>query len=1493
MASIELNDPILKIGPAISLIWIFCHIGFGQNDQKFPFQNLGVEDGLSQSSVISMAQDSTGYLWMATQDGLNRYSGRDFVHYKKQFEDVTRPTFSRLGKVYVDREDRLWIITKFGKLELYRPETDDFEWIPCPVDVSTVFQADNLDFYIGTHDNGLFRIDQGGMDTVQVFNPRDFSGSVYDFLEVRDSIWISGSEKVFVLKGDRSYSQLRVDAGEGTHFSALALAGDQTIWLGSFGKGLFHRPPGEKGFVPFKHPELPKDLIVEDLLVDGDDGLWIATYGHGVYRYDPRDHSLLNFTEEPDNPFAVDYNDILCLYQDDSGVLWLGTDGSGANYFDPYHIKFNILTNKQLPKGVAVDVVRSIATDPQGNLWLGTSGKGLTKIDLGNNLHHTYAPGEVQLSSGRIISLNHDGTDLWIGHQGFGLDLMGPNGEFRNFPELADHAIWGIVQESGNRGWLCTESNGLLLFDKHQGVVERYNGLNSNLPTNDIRTVVQGEEDIWWLGSADKGLFRLDRASGEIVSIGAVPDKIKSLYHSQGFLWVGTNGTGLIKYNVDSGEAQRFSMEDGLPNEVVYGILPDGDGGLWLSSNKGISQFDTRTDVITNYNNPVYLQSLEFNTGAYHRDRTGHMYFGGIKGVNWFDPARIGTNPHRPKTAITEVRVFDTTRKLSDKIPLTHKQNTISFTFSSLQFSQPKLNQYRYRLLGQEEHWIHSGNENKVRYTNLPPGKYEFQVLSSNYDGLWGELPATHSFEIDQPWNFSNLAKAVFTSFVLQGCFIAIGIFMLLLYLRLKRKDYLLYGLYLLLFSVYFFLRIDLELQTSLFVKRAENINYLLMPLNFLFTGVFINFVNSFAEIKDFHPGFSREVDRFAKVSYLLAVLFFVYLLLTADFKLVNDHMNLILLPVHLYAIYAVIRAFVVVKSPLRFYILLGNFFLIGFSMVGVFHASKNSLSSGVEANDVFGFYSFNITQMGVFLEMIVFSLGLGHKFYMVELEKDKIQKTDELKTQLFTDISHEIRTPLTLITGPVENQLAREGIAPEDHRELSLIKDNANRLLGLVNQILDLSKIDLGQYRPKPIKGDLKALLVQLVEAFGYLAKERDIGLLLDIKNLDAAWFDRDVVEKAVSNLLSNAIKYAPFGSEVLVSAGKEGEEFVFSVLNRVDGKPIEDPEILFQRFYQRNGDTNGIGVGLTMIRELVSLSGGTLGAQGVGKDQIRFTLQLPVGRRESANREETAPSGEVPPTESPGSGKVHGRPCLLLVEDDPDILKYLRSIFEQDYGLLTAHDGKQGMEKALSRLPDLIISDIMMPGISGIELCDAIKQNRLSSHIPVILLTAKAGEEHETQGFATGADAYITKPFSPQGLKVRVDQLIQAQKRLALHFRDSYGIEPELALTNTETEFLKSLNRVLEAHITDVDFNTDTFSRSMNMSRRQLHRKLKAILGMTPTEFVRHQRIKLAVGLLENSDATISEIAYQVGFNSPSYFIKCFKEIHGSTPYEFAQNP
>src|SRR5690606_9767696 len=226
----------------------------------------------------------------------------------------------------------------------------------------------------------------------------------------------------------------------------------------------------------------------------------------------------------------------------------------------------------------------------------------------------------------------------------------------------------------------------------------------------------------------------------------------------------------------------------------------------------------------------------------------------------------------------------------------------------------------------------------------------------------------------------------------------------------------------------------------------------------------------------------------------------------------------------------------------------------------------------------------------------------------------------------------------------------------PEDHRELSLIKDNANRLLGLVNQILDLSKIDLGQYRPKPIKGDLKALLVQLVEASGSLAKERDIGVLLDIKNLDAAWFDRDVVEKAVSNLLSNAIKYAPFGSEVLVSAGKEGEEFVFSVLNRVDGKPIEDPEILFQRFYRRNGDTNGIGVGLTMIRELVSLSGGTLGAQGVGKDQIRFTLQLPVGRRESANREETAPSGEVPPTESPGSGKVHGRPCLLLVEDDPD---------------------------------------------------------------------------------------------------------------------------------------------------------------------------------------------------------------------------------------------
>jgi len=1479
------------------IILIFCIgnylSGHAQNSStaqnRFSFNDLTVNDGLSQNSVVSIAQDTTGFLWFATQDGLNRYDGREFKIIQEQFEDVTRPSYAKLGKVYIDGKNVLWAITNPGTLKYYNTKSEKFQKVEVIDSVSVLYEDTKKNLYVGTFGKGLYKISRDMADTTQVLDKMGQNLSIYDLIEHKNDIWIAASEGVFKLN-PKENTLNDVHRMSSTNFSSFAQKNNK-IYVGSYGKGLFISSNADDGLEQFKgfHRQMfPKDLVILDLLVDKQNKLWVATYGQGVYIIDFTTESISHFMADKNNPNAIHYNDILSLFEDASGTIWLGTDGAGLSYFDQYLAKFSTLTNKQLPQDIHVDVIRAIAEE-NGTIWLGTSGKGLTKIRLDRQQYKTIKAESSNLLGDRIMSLYYDGTTLWIGHQDHGLQMMDPNGTISNAPKTQNLTIWKILNAPKDRLWLGTRNHGLILYDKMKGKTIQYTTDNSPLTSNNIRTVEPGKQNILWIGTEQNGLFFLDMASNTITEVKSVTDKIKSLYYAKDTLWIGTNGNGLKSFVPSNGNIQHFTTQDGLPNNVVYGILPDARHNLWLSTNRGISKLSIihGKPSIENYENYDGLQSYEFNTGAYLKGSDGILYFGGLEGLNWFKPNQLDTNPFKPKTVITNVKVFNASRNLTENVPLKHTQNTITFTFSSLQFSQPKLNEYKYRLTGHDEDWVYAGNNNEVRYTNLPPGKYNFQVISSNYDGIWGDVPATYDFEIEQPWHFTNMAVAVFTTFIFQGCFIAIGIFMLLLYFRLRKQDYLLYGVYILIFAAYFFLRIDLELELQLFFKNYDTSYYFLAPLVFLLSGVFIAFVDSFAEIREHHAKFSRELKWFSIATYLAAISIFFYVLLTKDFLLVKRHLNLLLLPLHLYGIYAVIRAFIVVKSPLRYYILLGNFFLIGFSMVGLNLGNQHAFSGGVESNNVFGFYSFNITQLGVFLELLVFSLGLGHKFYLIEIEKNRFQKLDELKTKLYTDISHEIRTPLTLISGPIEHQLGRTGLSNDDKKELSIIKNNAQRLLGLVNQMLDLSMIDSGHLQLNITKGDLRGLLVQLIEAFRYIAKEKHITITYDFKKIDNAWFDRDVMEKIVSNLLSNAVKYAPKNSEVLVNAEQTEDSFVFSVLNSTNGMEIEDLGKLFKRFYQNNESTEGVGVGLALVRELVALSKGSIIANNVGADKIQFTLTLPISHVDSSDHsfiEKRESSNSVQSIPEPSQ-----KASLLIVEDDKDILKYIMSIFKDSYRIMKARNGKEGFETALKNLPDLVISDVMMPVLNGIELCHHIKSNELTSHIPVLLLTAKVSEESQLTGLKTGADAYVTKPFNPNILKVRVEKLLENRKRLREHYSKTFKVDPGLVPTKTEAEFLKRLQQVLDNHITSPEFTSEKFSKLMHMSRSQLHKKLGAITGMSTTEFVRAQRINLATELLCKSDASISEIAYQVGFNTPSYFNKCFKEIRGCTPVEF----
>ncbi|KJD33596.1 histidine kinase [Tamlana nanhaiensis] len=1285
----------------LCFIWLISIAVFGQNQtQQMAFQQLNVEQGLSQNSVISIAQDSIGYMWFATQDGLNKYNGRDFKYYNKQFEDITRASFSNLGEIYIDTQNRLWIITHSGNLELYQPQTDNFKPIKLNFKASTVFQDAQKNLFIGTYNNGLFKIDAKTKDTIQIFKNDDTSKTVYELASFNNKVFVATSGALFQVSKSNTYQSISVASNKNVNFSALAQDNNQTIWLGSFGNGLFYQPKGHSVFKPFNHINLPKNLNIEDLLIDSKNNLWLVTYGHGAYYINLKTHSVTNFKANKNNPFALHYNDILCLYQDITGLIWFGTDGTGASFYDQHLIKFNMLTNNQVSNEVNVDMVRSLTTDKNENLWIGTSGKGLTYFDQNIKQYKTLTTNNSNIASNRVISLNYYDDDLWVGHQGYGLNTKKTSGGFKFYNDLSDYTIWKIIPETKHRRWLATERHGLVLFDKIEGVLKSYNANNSVLKENNIRTAIQENDSIFWLGAENTGVYKLNIKTDNIDKIEVLHDKIKSLYVADNLLWVGTLGSGLKKYNIKTKNVDSYGKAEGLPNQVVYGILPDNQNNLWLSTNNGLCKFNPVNISFESFTTFDGLQNAEFNTGAYYKGKNGVLYFGGLDGVNWFSPELLTYNTVKPKTIISNFEVFSQNYSMHSNTTLNYNENTVTFTFSSLHFSQPERNLFKYRLLNYDKDWVNSKSVNFAHYTNLAPGNYTFQVISSNYDGVWNNQPASYTFTILKPWYFTNGMKLFYALLVL-----------------------------LILFGVYRYLRFRWQIKTQLQLEHAET---------------------------------------------------------------------------------------------------------------------------------------------------------------------ERLKKLDEFKTKLYTNISHEFRTPLTLILGPLENQLANQKLPEQDKNELQLIKQNANRLLGLVNQMVDLSIIDSGQAQLKVKAGNLNVLLQQILAAFSYKASEKGIKIESKIHNLENAWFDTDVIEKISSNLLSNAIKYAPEQSKIVLNANRQNEAMVFSITNTNKDILRTDLGKLFQRFYQDNEASEGVGVGLALVKELVSLSHGSIIANSIAQDKIQFNVTLPITKAafktseiiEDNNIPSVAPDLEIFRNENSENSN------MLIVEDEPEIRKFIVSIFKTNYNIIEASNGKIGIEQALKHQPDIIISDIMMPETNGIALCNTLKYNELTSHIPIILLTAKVGDKNEMEGLKTGADAYITKPFNSEKLKLRVEKLIENRKTLQNHFLNNFSMVPaHIKVTSTESEFLKRLKQVVDECLTEPDFTAEAFANQMQMSRTQLHRKLKAVVGLSASEFIRNQRLQLAVNILKkHPDVSVSEIAYQVGFNTPSYFIKCFKAVYKCTPNEFS---
>ncbi|WP_333699309.1 substrate-binding domain-containing protein [Bacteroides congonensis] len=514
-----------------------------------------------------------------------------------------------------------------------------------------------------------------------------------------------------------------------------------------------------------------------------------------------------------------------------------------------------------------------------------------------------------------------------------------------------------------------------------------------------------------------------------------------------------------------------------------------------------------------------------------------------------------------------------------------------------------------------------------------------------------------------------------------------------------------------------------------------------------------------------------------------------------------------------------------------------------------------------------------------------------------------QLEEATHAKLVFFTNISHDFRTPLTLVADPVEHLLADNTLSGDQHRMLMLIQRNVNILLRLVNQILDFRKYENGKMEYTPVPVDILSSFEGWNESFLAAARKKHIHFSFD--NMPDTDFrtlaDVEKLERIYFNLLSNAFKFTPENGKVTVRLAlltKEGSQWIrFTVSNTGSMISAEHIRSIFERFYKIDMHHAGSGIGLALVKAFVELHGGTISVESDEKQGTVFTVDLPVQAcaYETSSLEdspassvsEASPLNEALPIEEEELEKNYdsSKPSVLIIDDNADIRSYVHGLLYTDYTVIEAADGSEGIRKAMKYVPDLIISDVMMPGIDGIECCRRLKSELQTCHIPVILLTACSLDEQRIQGYDGGADSYISKPFSSQLLLARVRNLIDSHRRLKQFFGDGQTLAKE-DVCDMDKDFVEKFKALIDAKMGDSGLNVEDLGKDMGLSRVQLYRKIKSLTNYSPNELLRIARLKKAASLLASSDMTVAEIGYEVGFSSPSYFTKCYKEQFGESP-------
>ena len=1489
-----------------------------QAQQHSFFTHYSTEDGLSQNTVMSMLQDHKDNLWFATWDGINRFDGYNFKTYKARQGNYISLTNNRADRMYEDRYGFLWLLTYDNRVHRFDPKTETFEQVPAAGEEGSTYNIhaiqvlpDGTVWLLTEHDGAIrvvtlpqknYTTKSDIYSTKSGLFPADHFYQVYQ--DKAGNHWLLTDNGLGMIRpGEQQPVNYFVETkgkqdGMNQAFYAVRECEDDICFASDRGRIWCYQKQGGE----FRLLELPTKARITSIHTVSNGNTVVTTDSDGFFLCNLKTNKHTHYS--PVTCKELSAQPILSAYVDRTSEVWFEQEEPGVV------VHFNPATGVVRREQMRVEYSNAdrsrpafhIHEDVHGHIWVHPYGGGFSYFDRDRNC---------------LVPFYDDlGSNNWL---------------FSN----KIHAAFSDKQ--GNL-WLCTHSKGLekvtfrnVPFSMLTPVPHEYESLS-----NEVRSVCEDKQGNLWVGLKD-GMIRLYDSNRKFIghltgngtiSMTGTPMEGTAYFimqDSKGIIWIATKGNGLVRAEQISPTSMSYKLTRyqhdsndmySLSDNNVYCVYEDHHGRIWAATFAGginyISQGEHGETVFINHRNNLkgYPIDVCYKARFITSDNNGRLWVGTTTGAVAFDE-----NFKKPEDIQFHhfSRVPNDTKSLSNNdvhwIIATQQKELYLATFGGglnklISISENGHGEFKsYSVLDglssdvllsiREDHkqnlWISTENgickfvPSGERFENYDERSISFRVrfseaastLTSGGDMLFGTSNGLFMFTPDSIRKSSYVPPVVFSKLMVANEDVIPG-----------EKS---------------ILKVDLDDTQELVLSHDENI--------FSVQYAALDYTNpqniQYAYILD---GFEKQwtfADRQRSVTYTnlpKGDYIFRVRSTNSDGVWVDNEriLNITILPSFW-------------ETPLAYVLYVCFVLLIIFVAV-----------------------------------YILFTI------YRLKHEVSVEQQISDIKLRFFTNISHELRTPLTLIAGPVEQVLKNDKLPADAREQLVVVERNTNRMLRLVNQILDFRKIQNKKMKMQVQQLNVVAFVRKIMDNFESVAEEHNIDFLFQTeKEALNLWVDADKFEKIVFNLLSNAFKYTPNGKMITVFIREDEGTVSVGVQDQGIGIAENKRKSLFVRF-ENLVDKNifnqaSSGIGLSLVKELVEMHKATISVDSrlgegscfkvdflKGKEHynssVEFILEdsvAPLSMERIVDIANSSLQTEAAIADAPDlevsavkeeAEESSSKELMLLVEDNQELRSFLRSIFASTYRVVEASEGMEGWSKALKYLPDIIISDVMMPEKDGIEMTRELRADMTTSHIPIILLTAKTTIESKLEGLEYGADDYITKPFSATYLQARVENLLMQRKKLQNFYRDSLthvtvsetpvaqgetlaghasaepvssaAEEPAMPeMSPNDRKFMDKLVDLMEQNMDNGELVVDDLVRELAVSRSVFFKKLKTLTGLAPIEFIKEMRIKRAAQLIETGEFNMTQISYMVGINDPRYFSKCFKAQVGMTPTEYRE--